>query len=67
MWEEIPVYWAIAFDNPPTFENARNQLIELIRRDANRASVILWGVSNENADTDTRLDFMRGLVEAARA
>jgi len=67
LWEEIPVYWAIAFDNPPTFENARNQLIELIRRDANRASVILWGVGNENADTDTRLDFMRGLVEAARA
>ena len=67
LWEEIPVYWAVAFDNPPTFENARNQLVELIRRDANRASVILWGVGNENADTDTRLDFMRGLVEAARA
>ena len=29
--------------------------------------MILWGVGNENADTDTRLDFMRGLVEAARA
>ncbi len=67
LWEEIPVYWDIAFDNPPTFENARNQLVELIRRDANRASVILWGVGNENADTDPRLAFMRGLVEAARA
>ncbi|MFA3918809.1 glycoside hydrolase family 2 protein [Ruegeria hyattellae] len=67
LWEEIPVYWAIAFDNPPTFENARNQLVELIRRDANRASVILWGVGNENADTDARLKFMRGLVETARA
>ncbi len=66
LWEEIPVYWAIAFDNPPTFDNARNQLIELIRRDANRASVILWGVGNENADTDARLSFMRGLVETAR-
>ncbi|MEO0669567.1 MAG: glycoside hydrolase family 2 TIM barrel-domain containing protein [Pseudomonadota bacterium] len=67
LWEEIPVYWAIAFDNPSTFENARNQLVELIRRDANRASVILWGVGNENADTDARLAFMRGLAEAARA
>ncbi|MEL6887304.1 MAG: glycoside hydrolase family 2 TIM barrel-domain containing protein [Pseudomonadota bacterium] len=67
LWEEIPVYWAIAFDNPSTFENARNQLVELIRRDANRASVILWGVGNENADTDARLAFMRGLADAARA
>ncbi len=67
LWEEIPVYWAIAFDNQPTFDNARNQLLELIRRDANRASVILWGVGNENADTDARLKFMCGLVETARA
>ena len=67
LWEEIPVYWAIAFDHGPTFDNARNQLLELIRRDANRASVILWGVGNENADTDVRLSFMRRLVETARA
>ena len=67
LWEEIPVYWAIAFDNPPTYENARNQLVELIRRDANRASVILWGVGNENADTDERLTFMRGLADTARS
>jgi beta-glucuronidase len=67
LWAEIPVYWAIAFDNAQTYENAQNQLIELIRRDANRASVILWGVGNENADTEARLAFMRGLAQAARA
>lgn len=67
LWEEIPVYWAIAFENVQTYENAENQLVELIRRDANRASVILWGVGNENADTEARLAFMRGLAQAARA
>jgi beta-glucuronidase len=67
LWSEIPVYWAIAFDNPATLDDARNQLEELIARDANRASVILWGVGNENADTDARLAFMAALARAARA
>ncbi|MGI9510019.1 MAG: glycoside hydrolase family 2 protein, partial [Geminicoccaceae bacterium] len=67
LWEEIPVYWSIAFDQEATFKDADNQLSELIKRDRNRASVIAWGVGNENADTDTRLSFMRGLTETARA
>lgn len=67
LWEEIPVYWAIAFTNPDTLADARNQLLELVRRDRNRASVILWGVGNENEDSDARLDFMRTLAQAAKA
>ena len=66
LWEEIPVYWAIDFDNEQTYADAENQLLELIARDANRASVIAWGVGNENADTDPRYRFMSGLAEAAR-
>ncbi|RXT48139.1 glycoside hydrolase family 2 [Bosea sp. Tri-44] len=66
LWAEIPVYWAIAFDNPETYADAENQLRELIARDINRASVILWGVGNENADTDARLAFMSRLAQAAR-
>ncbi len=66
LWEEIPVYWAIDFPNPDTFKDGQNQLQELIRRDINRASVIIWSVGNENADTDERLSFMSRLAEAAR-
>jgi len=66
LWEEIPVYWAIAFENQSTWLDAKNQLEELIIRDKNRASVIIWSVGNENADTDERLAFMSGLVEVAR-
>ncbi len=67
LWEEIPVYWAIRFDRKETYEDAENQLGELIKRDANRASVIIWSVGNENADTDNRLRFMKKLADYAHA
>jgi beta-glucuronidase len=67
LWEEIPVYWAIAFDNKKTYHNAENQLSELVLRDRNRASVIIWSVGNENADTDSRFTFMSRLVKKARS
>lgn len=66
LWEEIPVYWAIAFDNEGTRRDATNQLRELVRRDRNRASVIIWSIGNENPDTDARLSFMRHLADTAR-
>lgn len=65
LWEEIPVYWAIAFDNPATYNNARNQLEELMCRDFNRASVIIWSVGNENLDSDDRFRFMGNLADFA--
>ena len=65
LWEEIPVYWAIDFESKKTYEDAQNQLMELIHRDKNRASVIIWSVGNENADTDIRLSFMSRLADMA--
>ena len=66
LWEEIPVYWAVDFLNKDTYADAENQLSELVLRDRNRASVILWSVGNENPDTDERLAFMGSLVRRAR-
>lgn len=66
LWEEIPVYWAIAFSNKATYVDASNQFSELIKRDRNRASVIIWSVGNENADTDERLNFMSSLAKLAK-
>ena len=66
LWEEIPVYWAIAFENPDTYNDAENQLSELINRDFNRASVIIWSVGNENMDTEDRLQFMKNLAITAK-
>ncbi len=67
LWEEIPVYWAIRFTREETYEDAENQLKELIYRDWNRASVIIWSVGNENADSDERLAFMKRLADCAHA
>jgi beta-glucuronidase len=67
LWAEIPVYWAVDFANPVTLADATNQLSELVLRDRNRASVVVWGVGNENADTDARLAFMTSLVDTARS
>ena len=66
LWEEVPVYWAVAFDNEDTYRDAENQLSELILRDRNRASVIIWSVGNENDDTDSRLEFMSKLAKKAK-
>jgi len=66
LWEEVPVYWAIDFGNENTLEDAMNQLTELIKRDKNRASVIIWSVGNENPDTDLRLAFMSKLAMHAK-
>lgn len=65
LWEEIPVYWAIKFSREETYQDAKNQLKELIYRDCNRASVIIWSVGNENSDTNERLNFMSDLAKTA--
>ena len=66
LWSEIPVYWTIAWENPATLANAKRQLAEMIRRDRNRASVIIWSVGNETPVSAPRLAFMTELVQAAR-
>ena len=66
LWEEIPVYWSIAFNNEKTYQDAENQLAELIKRDKNRASVVIWSVGNENPDTDDRFTFMSNLSSYAK-
>ncbi|MBN1597491.1 MAG: beta galactosidase jelly roll domain-containing protein [Bacteroidales bacterium] len=63
VWSEIPVYWTIDWTNRETFANARNQLTENILRDRNRASVIIWSVSNETPVRPDRTSFLTKLVE----
>lgn len=65
LWSEIPVYWTIAWENPATLALAKRQLEEMVRRDRNRASVILWSVGNETPVTPARLSFMTELVRSA--
>ncbi len=66
VWSEIPVYWDIDWENPATLQNAESQLHEMIARDHNRASVVLWSLSNETPVKPARTTFLRQLAEAAR-
>ncbi len=66
VWEEIPVYWTILWDNPATFQNAKNQLTELINRDKNRSSVIIWSMANETPVSESRNHFLKNLTDQAR-
>ena len=66
VWSEIPVYWTILWGNLGTLQSAKQQLTEMISRDRNRASVILWSVGNETPREDARLRFMAGLIQKAR-
>ncbi|MEP2237200.1 MAG: glycoside hydrolase family 2 TIM barrel-domain containing protein [Maribacter sp.] len=66
IWSEIPVYWTIQFDNEDTYANAENQLTEMISRDKNRASVVLWSMANETPESEPRLSFIGNLAKKAR-
>ena len=67
LWEEVPVYWKIQWENRATYADAANQLAELILRDRNRASVILWSVANETPpDAAGRTTFLTNLVKLTR-
>tara|TARA_R110002153_G_scaffold164940_4_gene317422 strand:+ start:2355 stop:4163 length:1809 start_codon:yes stop_codon:yes gene_type:complete len=67
IWSEIPVYWTIQFENEDTYANAENQLTEMISRDKNRASVVLWSMANETPESEPRLSFISNLAEKARS
>jgi beta-glucuronidase len=67
VWSEIPVYWTILWNNESTFTNAQNQLTDMIMRDKNRASVVLWSVANETPLSSERLSFLKRLIDRARS
>ena len=66
VWSEIPVYWTIAWKNPKTYENAQNQLRDMIARDHNRANIIIWSIANETPHSPERDTFLGNLTKYAR-
>ena len=66
VWSEIPVYWTIAWKNPKTYENAKQQLTDMIARDHNRVNVIIWSIANETPHSPERDTFLGNLAQYAR-
>ena len=67
LWSEIPVYWTISWKNADTYANAENQLRDMIRRDHNRAAIIIWSLANETPHSDARDQFLSRLATTARS
>jgi beta-glucuronidase len=66
VWSEIPNWQEISFARPDVYQKAQSALREMIRRDRNKASVILWSVSNETPNTPERTRFLTDLANEAR-
>jgi beta-glucuronidase len=67
VWSEIPNWQHISFDKPEVYAKDVVMLKEMIRRDRNKASVILWSVSNETPNNTTRTKFLTDLANEARS
>lgn len=66
VWSEIPLYWGIDWKSKRTYSLAVNQLTEMISRDRNRASVIIWSIANETSVNRERTEFLTNLAGEAR-
>ncbi|MDP3786794.1 MAG: glycoside hydrolase family 2 TIM barrel-domain containing protein [Candidatus Omnitrophota bacterium] len=68
VWEEIPAYWfeGPEFDIQTKSRGIAKQMwLEMIYRDYNRPSVIIWGTCNECSWQKERADYIRQLREEA--
>ncbi|MEQ8473526.1 MAG: glycoside hydrolase family 2 TIM barrel-domain containing protein [Marinoscillum sp.] len=66
VWSEIPVYWTIDWENEAVYANAENQLVDMINRDKNRASIVMWSVANETPISEPRTKFLMNLAAKVR-
>ncbi|MES1219857.1 MAG: glycoside hydrolase family 2 TIM barrel-domain containing protein [Bacteroidota bacterium] len=66
IWEEIPLWQGIQFSNPDILKKANRLLDEMIARDKNRSSIIIWSLSNETTPSDSRNITLAAMATHAR-
>jgi beta-glucuronidase len=66
VWSEVPVYWAVQWENQAAYAKAERMLTEMITRDRNRVSIALWSVANETPLGDARTRFLASLAAKVR-
>ena len=67
LWEEIPLWQKIQFDNPAILNKADTMLKEMITRDKNRCSIIMWSLSNETSPSADRDKTLTAMAAYARS
>lgn len=66
VWSEVPLWQEIEFSDPRTLALAKQMQTENVRRDFNRASIVIWSIANETPQTEQRLKFLRKLIDHTR-
>jgi beta-glucuronidase len=64
VWEEIPVYQQIAFASLGVPQKMDRMMTEMISRDRNRCSVIIWSLSNETNSSAPNRD--KALIDLSK-
>jgi beta-glucuronidase len=54
VWDEIPVYQQIEFAAPGVSDKMDRMMQEMVTRDKNRCSVVIWSLSNETDSSPAR-------------
>ncbi|MFA4869872.1 MAG: glycoside hydrolase family 2 TIM barrel-domain containing protein [Pedobacter sp.] len=67
LWEEIPIWQGIDFENEATKEKAGKMITEMVMRDKNRCALTFWGVANETQPSKSRNIFLKYLIEKCKS
>ena len=66
VWSEVPNYGDLSFKKPEVYAKSATMLNEMVRRNRNKASVIMWSVANETGNRPDRTKFLSDLAAQAR-
>lgn len=67
LWEEIPVWQGIDFENEATKRKAGRMIQEMVMRDKNRCALAFWGVANETQPSGPRNEFLKYLIGCCKS
>jgi len=67
VWSEIPVYQGIDFKDTSMEQKMDRMLEEMVDRDKNRCSVIIWSMSNETSPSLARTAALGSLADLCRS
>ena len=67
LWEEIPAWQNVQFSNPELLVKAKTFMKEMVSRDHNRCSVIIWSLSNETRSSTDRNQFLTSMAAYTRS
>lgn len=63
----FPGVFILNYQTGKKYSKAKNQYTDLINRDCNRASSIIWSIANETAPADARNAFLTAIAQHIRS